>query len=70
MPTFDTLRFLLVYEVVTYRINSAKTKSGMKNVGQKVVARFDDLAAAHEFAEGKIRHFVQYTKNAMEKYNA
>lgn len=55
-----------MFAVCTYRQKSAKTKSGMKNVDQKVVARFDDLAAAHAFAAEKPRHFVRYSKNALE----
>ena len=58
-----------MFEVCTYKTQTARTHSGMKTVGKKVVARFDDLAAARDFAVGKVRHVVQYSDRAIKEIN-
>ena len=57
-----------MFEVVTYRTKSAYNNSGRKIVGKTVVAKFDDIAAAHEFIAGKPKHFIQYSRKAIKEF--
>ena len=59
----------MMYEVCTYRIQTANSKSGVKITNKQVVATFDVLADAHDFAAKKSCHVVQYSQRAIKEHN-
>jgi len=59
-----------MFEVITYHFAKAKNSTGFRIVGKKVVATFDDLAAAREFVAEKPCHAVQYSQEALRARTA
>ena len=57
----------MMFEVHKYIIKSCKNQIGFRVTNKSLVAKFDDLAAAHNFASGKRRHVVQYSKKAIKE---
>lgn len=59
-----------MYEVVSYRRRTNKQTGTTKVARLKVVARFDDLNDAHEYARDKSAHCVRYSRKAIKELNA